>query len=72
MLANASLGEAVRDALTEAVTRHVRPAHAAWLALLERYAGHVRAGDGICHLADGDALYRHHILAWTTLAEDPA
>jgi uncharacterized protein (DUF885 family) len=71
VLANASLGAAVRAALVEAVTRYVRPAHAAWLAMLERYAGHVRAGDGICHLADGDELYRHHILAWTTLDEDP-
>ena len=71
VLANASLGDATRDALVDAVERHVRPAHAAWLALLERYAGRVRAGDGICHLPDGDALYRHHILAWTTLAEEP-
>jgi uncharacterized protein (DUF885 family) len=71
VLANASLGEATREALVDAVARYVRPAHAAWLAMLERYAGRVRAGDGICHLPDGDALYRHHILAWTTLAEDP-
>ena len=71
VLAHATLGEDVREALTDAVRRHVRPAHAAWLAMLERYAGHVRAGDGICHLPDGDQLYRHHILAWTTLAEDP-
>jgi uncharacterized protein (DUF885 family) len=71
VLANASLGAEVRAALVEAVIRYVRPAHAAWLAMLERYAGHVRAGDGICHLADGEELYRHHILAWTTLDEDP-
>ena len=25
-------------------------------------------GVGVCHLPDGEALYRHHILAWTTLA----
>jgi hypothetical protein len=50
---------------------HVRPAHAAWLALLERCAGRVRSGDGVCHLAEGEALYRHQILAWTTLTEDP-
>ena len=55
VLAHATLGEDVREALTDAVRRHVRPAHAAWLAMLERYAGHVRAGDGICHLPDGDA-----------------
>jgi uncharacterized protein (DUF885 family) len=71
VLANAALGDDVREALSEAVERHVRPAHAAWLAMLERYAPGVRSGDGICHLADGEALYRHHILAWTTLAEDP-
>lgn len=71
VLANAPLGDATRDALRDAVVRHVRPAHAAWLAMLERYAGHVRSGDGICHLPDGEELYRHHILAWTTLAEDP-
>jgi uncharacterized protein (DUF885 family) len=69
--ANASLGEAVRDALVDAVERYVRPAHVDWLALLERYAGHVRSGDGICHLPDGEALYRHHVLAWTTIEEDP-
>ena len=71
VLAHASLDDATRDALVDAVARYVRPAHAAWLAMLERYAGRVRAGDGICHLPDGDALYRHHVLAWTTLAEDP-
>jgi uncharacterized protein (DUF885 family) len=71
VLANATLGEAAREVLIEAVERHVRPAHADWLALLERYSAHVRPGDGICHLADGEALYRHHILAWTTLEEDP-
>ncbi|HZW00684.1 MAG TPA: DUF885 domain-containing protein [Candidatus Deferrimicrobium sp.] len=70
VLANASLDDATRNALVDAVARYVRPAHAAWLAMLERYAGRVRPGDGICHLPDGDALYRHHILAWTTLAED--
>ncbi len=71
VLANAALGDDVRAALAEAVERHVRPAHAAWLAMLQRYAAGARPGDGICHLPDGEALYRHHILAWTTLAEDP-
>ena len=71
VLANAALGDDVRAALAEAVERHVRPAQAAWLAMLERYAAGARPGDGICHLPDGEALYRHHILAWTTLDEDP-
>jgi len=71
VLANDGLAEAQQRALLEAVERHVRPAHEAWLHLLERYAAHARAGDGICYLADGDELYRHHILAWTTIDEDP-
>jgi uncharacterized protein (DUF885 family) len=71
VLAAAQLGEAERAALVDAVERHVRPAHAAWLALLERYAPAARSGAGICHVPDGEALYRHYVLAWTTLAEDP-
>ena len=71
VVANAALGEATRAAIVIAVERHVRPAHAEWLTMLEAYAAHVRAGDGICHLPDGEALYRHHVLAWTTLPEDP-
>ncbi len=71
VLANAALTDAQRQALIDAVQRHVRPAHEAWLRLLERYAGQARAGEGVCHLPDGDALYRHHILAWTTISEDP-
>jgi uncharacterized protein (DUF885 family) len=71
VLANVALGDDAREALAEAVERNVRPAHAAWLAMLQRYAAGVRPGDGICYLPDGEALYRHHILAWTTLGEDP-
>jgi uncharacterized protein (DUF885 family) len=71
VLAGAGLDETSQAALVDAVEQHVRPAHRAWLALLERYASAARAGDGICHLPDGADLYRHHILAWTTLAEDP-
>jgi uncharacterized protein (DUF885 family) len=69
--AHPELADGQRESLLEAIDRRVRPAHAAWLALLERCAGSVRSGDGICHLAEGEALYRHHILAWTTLTEDP-
>ena len=37
-LANAAPGEDARERPRDAVERHVRPAHAAWLAMLERYA----------------------------------
>jgi uncharacterized protein (DUF885 family) len=70
-LINADLGQASRDAIVAAVEAHVLPAQREWLAMLEGYAAHARTGEGICHLADGEALYRHHILAWTTLAEEP-
>ena len=39
--------------------------------MLEGYAAHVRPGPGVCYLPDGDAVYRHHILAYTNLPEDP-
>ena len=71
LLAHPQLADDERALLLAAIDRHVRPAHATWLGLLERCADRVRGGDGICHLPDGDALYRHHILVWTTLAEDP-
>jgi uncharacterized protein (DUF885 family) len=71
VLAAAGLDAAARDRLVDAVERFVRPALADWLALLERYAPRARTGVGVCHLADGEALYAHAILAWTTLAEDP-
>ncbi len=71
LLANPDLPADQREAIVEALRRHVRPAQAAWLAALEAYAPHARAGDGVCHLPDGQALYRHHVLAWTTIDEDP-
>jgi uncharacterized protein (DUF885 family) len=71
VLAHADLDDARGQTLVDAVERYVRPAQAAWLATLERYAGAARSGDGICHLPDGAELYRHHILAWTTLSEEP-
>ncbi len=70
-VAAADLDDATRAAIESAVERHVIPAQREWLRMLEDYAGHARAGDGICHLPDGEALYRHHILAWTTISEDP-
>ena len=71
VLANSGLGEAERAQLVEAVRRYVLPAHREWLAMLEGYRAHARAGDGVCHLADGDAIYRQSILTWTTIEEEP-
>jgi uncharacterized protein (DUF885 family) len=71
LLANPDLTEGDRDAITTILEREVLPAQRRWLTMLERYADHARTGDGICHLPDGDDLYRHHILAWTTIEEDP-
>ena len=71
LLANPDLPPDRRDAIAGALERDVRPTLAAWLEALERYAGHARVGEGICHLPDGEELYRHHIRAWTTIEEDP-
>ncbi len=71
LLANTGLSEDGRDSLLRAVRQHVQPALAAWLEMLEDYAGHVRSGPGVCHLPDGEAVYRHHIRAYTNLPEDP-
>lgn len=71
MLANTELSEEARSALLAAVRQHVQPALAEWLVMLEDYAGHVRPGPGVCHLPDGEAVYRHHIQAYTNLPEDP-
>jgi uncharacterized protein (DUF885 family) len=69
--ANAQLPEAQRAKLQAAVERDVQPALVAWLTTLEDYAAHVRPGPGVCHLPDGEAVYRHHITAYTNLSEDP-
>ncbi len=71
MLANAGLPDERRALLLEAVRRDVQPALEAWRAMLEDYAAHVRPGPGVCYLPDGEAVYRHHILAYTNLDEDP-
>jgi len=68
---NEGLAAEQRVRLVAAVERDVMPPLRDWLATLEDYAAHARAGDGICHLADGGAIYRHAILSWTTIAEDP-
>jgi uncharacterized protein (DUF885 family) len=71
VLVNAGLEEEQRARLVAAVERDVMPPLREWLASLEDYAAHARAGDGICHLSDGGAIYRHAILSWTTIAEEP-
>ncbi len=71
VVAHSGLDEDSRAALVAAVETSVIPAQRRWLAMLETYAAHARDGDGICYLPDGEALYRHHILAWTTIAEEP-
>jgi len=71
VLVNAGLDERQRSRLVAAVEGDVIPALREWLAALEDYAAHARAGDGICHLPDGGAIYRHAILSWTTIAEEP-
>jgi uncharacterized protein (DUF885 family) len=43
----------------------------ALLETINAYARHARAGDGVCWLPDGEALYRYNVLASTTLNESP-
>lgn len=71
VVAKPELSDEQRAALIEAVERYVLPAQRDWLAMLEDYQAHVRAGDGVCHLEDGDAIYRFSILSWTTISEEP-
>jgi len=71
LVAHADADEATRALISAAIERNVRPAMSALLETLNTYAPHARAGDGICWLPDGDALYRYNVLASTTLNEDP-
>ncbi|MEX1297065.1 MAG: DUF885 domain-containing protein [Candidatus Limnocylindrales bacterium] len=71
MAASTDLPEEQRATLLAAVERDVLPPLHAWLETLEEYAGHVRAGDGVCHLPDGEAVYRHAIRSYTNLDEEP-
>jgi uncharacterized protein (DUF885 family) len=71
VVAKPELDDAQRAALVDAVERYVLPAQRDWLAMLEDYQAHARAGDGVCHLDDGDAIYRFSILSWTTISEEP-
>lgn len=71
MTANEALSDEQRAALLQAIEADVQPALADWLELLESCAAQVRSGDGVCHLPDGEAIYRHAIRSYTNLDEDP-
>jgi uncharacterized protein (DUF885 family) len=71
MEAGSGLPAAQQAALLAAIERDVLPPLRSWLETLLDYRGHVRAGDGVCHLADGEAIYRHAIKSYTNLDEDP-
>jgi len=71
LAAHPELPESDRAAIRAALVAHVRPALERWLATLERLRPAARPGDGLCHLPDGDALYRYAILAFTSLPEEP-
>ena len=72
LLAHPELADGQRESLLAAIEQHVRPAHAAWLALLERCAGSVPAPATAC----ATSLTARRSTATTsspgpTLAEDP-
>ena len=71
LVGHPELADGDRDRLAEVIRSRVLPAQRGWLATLERYAPKARSSVGIGHVPGGDELYRHHILAWTTLDEDP-
>ena len=71
MSAATALSGDQRARLLRSIREQVQPALAAWLSTLEDYSSHVRAGDGVCHLPDGEAVYRHAIVSYTNLEEDP-
>ena len=66
-------GEADRARVLEAVENDVIPADRAFLdALRSGYLEASREEPGLWSAPNGDALYRTQILAWTTLALEPA
>ncbi len=66
-------GEADRARVLEAVKNDVIPADRAFLdALRSGYLEASREEPGLWSAPNGDALYRTQILAWTTLALEPA
>ena len=65
--------DADRERVREAVNEYVLPADRDYLAFLENdYLEASRVDPGLWSAPDGDRIYRHQILAWTTLALDPA
>ena len=71
LAAHPELTDDQRAVLVAAIERSVQPALEGFLELLEGYLPHARAGEGICWLPDGEAIYRYAILASTTLDETP-
>ena len=68
-----SPSEADREPVLEVVERQVVPADRAFLdALRGDYLKASREDPGLWSAPNGDALYRTQILAWTTLALEPA
>lgn len=59
--------EAARERVREVVRDVVYPADRRYLEALREYLPASREQPGLVALRDGDALYRHSILAWTTL-----
>ncbi|MDQ3937535.1 MAG: DUF885 domain-containing protein [Chloroflexota bacterium] len=71
LVAHPELDEESRERLKRALTGHVQPALAGYLASLESYEQHARDGDGLWALPGGDELYAVLILASTTIDASP-
>lgn len=69
LVAHPELDAESRERIRRAIEDWVTPALADHLAALEGYAEHVRSGDGVWALPDGQELYQMLILASTTLEE---
>ena len=68
----AHLGPADRERIVGIVRDEIYPADAAFLqALKGEYLDATREEPGIWSAPNGEAIYRTHILHWTTLAADP-
>jgi len=65
--------EAARERVREVVRDVVYPADRRYLHVLrDEYLGATREQPGLCSAPNGEALYRHAILQWTTLDMEPA
>ena len=71
LVAHPELALADRERIGDALRAHVAPALARFGEALEAYQPAARAGDGVCWLPDGEAVYRYLILSNTSLDEDP-